>query len=158
MSATPAENAVAADLAAPRFKSGVARRQWRIVSYQFPILILAVAAMEPDGAASEYSFKFELTNFPGTAPEVRIWECAANAVLPGHRRPQGSQRVRDAFKVWGNDTVYRPWDRQAGAHGNWSSTHPDLAWHAKRDLTFILEDLHGLLTSNATGHGVGAAP
>ena len=145
----PSADAVAADLASPRFQAGVIRSQWRVVSIEFPILIVAVAAIEPDGTWSEYSFRFELTGFPGTAPEVRIWDCSANAPLPQARRPRGSPRVIEAFKAWGSDTVYRPWERLSGAHGEWTNKYPALAWHPGHDLTFILEDLHGLLTANA---------
>jgi hypothetical protein len=145
---TPAEQAVAADLASARFRVGVKRCQWRQVSYAFPVLIVAVAAIEPDGSSGEYSFRIELSGFPGTAPEVKLWDCATGALLHTDKRPKGSKRVTEAFKSWGSETVYRPWDRHGGVHNNWATTHPSLAWHPKRDLTFILEDLHGLLTSN----------
>ena len=150
----PAELAVTADLASARFRVGVKRGHWREVSYVFPILVIAVAAVEPNGNPSEYAFRFEMSGFPGTAPDVRIWDCATDVLLAVDLRPKGSRRVTEAFKSWGNQTVYRPWDRLAGAHNNWSSGYPDLAWNAKRDLTFILEDLYGLLTSNTTAHGI----
>jgi hypothetical protein len=146
---SPAERAVAADLASARFRVGVRRGDWRLVSYSFPFLIIAVAACEPDGSSCEYSFRFELTGFPGSAPEVQIWDCGSGAALESGKRPKGSNRVTEAFKSWGNETVYRPWDRKGGVHNNWSTSHPSLAWNPSRDLTFILEDLHGLLTSNA---------
>jgi hypothetical protein len=149
----PAELAVTADLASARFRIGVKRGHWREVSYVFPILVIAVAAVEPNGNPSEYAFRFEMSEFPGTAPDVRIWDCATDVLLAVGLRPRGSHRVTEAFKSWGNQTVYRPWDRLAGAHNNWSSGYPDLVWNAKRDLTFILEDLYGLLTSNTTAYG-----
>ena len=151
----PAQTAADADLASARFRAGVLRRHWRKVSYAFPVLVMALAAVEPDATASEYFFRFELSGFPGTAPAVQIWDCATNALLAVNRRPKGSQRVVEAFKDWGphKDTVYRPWERTSGTHNNWAQAHPDLAWHSKRDLTFILEDLHGLLTSNAAARG-----
>lgn len=149
-----AREAVAADLASARFRVGVSRGHWRQVSYEFPILIMTVAAIEPDGSSSEYCFRFELTGFPGAAPEVQIWDLATNALLEQTKRPKGSDRVVKGFQVWPpNTTVYRPWDRHSGAHNNFAKSYPDLAWHPKRDLTFILEDLHGLLTSNAAGRG-----
>jgi hypothetical protein len=148
----PAKTAVDADLASARFRAGVLRKHWRKVSYAFPVLIMAVAAVEPDGAASEYFFRLELTDFPGLAPEAKIWDCATNKALAKEKRPKGSERVTKAFQVWGSDTVYRPWDRQSAGHNNFARDFPDLAWHAKRDLTFVLEDLHGLLTSNAAAH------
>jgi hypothetical protein len=148
-----AEKAVAADLASTRFRAGARRGHWRKVSYEFPVLLMAVAATEPDGAASEYFFRFELTGFPGAAPEVMLWDVAATTLLAPNKHPKGTQRVTEAFKAWGKGSIYRPWDRHGSKHNNWSTTHPELAWHPKRDLTFILEDLHGLLTSNAAAHG-----
>lgn len=149
---TPAEaakQAVDADLASARFLAGIARKRWRKVSYAFPLLYIALAAIEADQTSSEYEFQFELTGFPGTAPAVRIWDREANGLLATNRRPKGSPRVLEAFKDWGEHTVYRPWDRLAGAHNSWAQNFPALAWHPRRDLTFILEDLNGLLTSNA---------
>lgn len=146
------ERAVAADLASARFRAGERRGCWRKVSYEFPILIVAIAGIEPDGKDSEYFFRFELTGFPGVAPESKIWDVATNTLLPTNKRPKGSHRVIEAFKSWGSESVYRPWDRHGGPHNNWTSTHPELAWHPKRDLTFILEDLHGLLISNALAY------
>jgi hypothetical protein len=148
-----AQKAVDADLASVRFQVGIARGRWRKVSYEFPVLIVAVAAAEPDGTASEYFFRCELTGYPGKAPEVHIWNCEAKAVLAENKRPKGSQRLTEAFKSWGNGSVYRPWDRNGREHNNWATAHPDLAWHPKRDLAFILEDLYALLVSNATARG-----
>ena len=142
--------AVSADLTSARFRAGVARGQWRLLDKATPIVIVAVAAIEPDGSASEYSFRFELKGFPGIAPDVRIWDTQKSAPLATELRPQGSARVIDAFKVWNADnTVYRPWERQGGPHNNWTDAHPNLRWNAARDLAFVLGDLHGLLTFNA---------
>lgn len=154
---TPAQIAVDADMASTRFRVGLLRKQWRLISYDFPLLVMAVSSVEPDGTPGEYSFRFELTGYPAVAPAVQTWDCATNALLPAERRPSGSPRVREAFKSWGPDTVYRPWDRNAGAHGNWTQNYPELAWNSQRDLTFILEDLHGLLTSNAVAGRVRSA-
>lgn len=151
---SPAERAIAVDLDSSRFRVGVQRRHWRQVSYAFPILVMALFAIEPDGSSSEYFFHFELTGFPGAAPEVRIWDPSTNTLLAIDKRPKGSARVGEAFKAWGGGSIYRPWDRLAGAHGNWATAYPTLAWNPKRDLTFVLEDLHGLVTSNAAAHGV----
>jgi hypothetical protein len=141
---------VCADLSSARFRAGVARRQWRVLDQNNPILMIAVAAIEPDKSASEYAFRFELKGFPGIAPDVRIWDFQKNAPLGTDLRPKGSSLITEAFKAWNADsTVYRPWERQGGPHSNWTSTHPRLLWHADRDLAFVLEDIHGLLTFNA---------
>jgi len=151
---SPAERAVAVDLDSPRFRAGVHRGHWRLLSHTFPILLVAVAAIEPDGNQREYSFRFELTGFPGVAPEVRKWDLSTNTLQAAERRPKGSTRVSEAFKAWGGGTVYRPWDRLAGAHGNWATNYPTLAWNPKRDLAFVLEDLYGLLASNSAAQRV----
>jgi len=151
---SPAEHAVAVDLESARFRAGVYRGHWHLISSTFPILVVAVAAIEPDGNPRKYCFRFELTGFPSVAPEVRIWDQATGTLLAADQRPKGSTRVAEAFKPWGCDTVYRPWDRLAGAHGNWAINYPTLAWNPKRDLTFILEDLYGLLTSNAAARRI----
>ena len=144
---------VAADLRHPAFASGCADGRWRVVLYEFPTLDFAVRATEPDGTASEYGFRADLSNYPAQAPLVRIWDHAQNAPLADDRRPRGGRRVLQAFKHWGADTVYRPWDRQTGPHNNNTVAYPHLAWNPERRLDFVLEDLHGILNSNARAQG-----
>ena len=140
---------VAADLRHPDFVSGCEEGRWRVVSYEFPILDIAIRATEPDGTGSEYGFRAELSNYAAQAPLVRIWDHARNSPLADDLRPKGGARIRQSFKHWGHDTVYRPWDRKTGPHNNNSTTFPHLAWNPERRLDFILEDLHGILNSNA---------
>lgn len=150
----PAVSAVSTDLASVRFRVGLVRGQWRVISYEFPLLIVGVAAVEPDGGASEYTFRFELAGFPGAAPAVQIWDVGAGTTLALEKRPKGSARVVAAFKDWPpSQGIYRPWERAAGPH--FGQPHPSLAWHPKRDLAFVMEDLHGLLTSNAAKRSAG---
>ncbi len=148
-----AAKAAAADLHSARFRAGEMRGHWRKISFEFPLLVVAVTAVEPNGTTSEYFFRFDLTRFPAIAPEVKIWDTGAGRLLPGDRRPKGSRRITEAFKSWGGESVYRPWDRNSGAHNNFAVVHSELAWHSERDLTFILQDLHDLLTSNAAALG-----
>lgn len=144
-----AKQAADTDLTSPRFRRGEVSKYWRKISFDFPILVMAISGIDTGGNCCEYFFRFELTGFPGTAPEAKIWDISANAPLATDLRPKGSERVVKAFQDWGEKSVYRPWDRHSGNHNNFSTNFPDLAWHSKRDLTFILEDIHGLLTSNA---------
>lgn len=149
MIADPSAARVAADLEEAGFLSGCNAGRWRIIACEFPILDFAVAATEPDGTASEYGFRAELSNFPGQAPMVRIWDHEKNAPLAAEQRPKGGARVQKTFQRWGENTVYRPWDRMTGPHGNNAVTYPHLAWRPERRLMFIFEDLHGILNSNA---------
>jgi hypothetical protein len=150
MADDPATEAVLTDLSSPKFRAGVIQNRWRVVSHEQPVLIIAVAGQKAAGEACEYGFRFELSGFPGSAPEVKMWDINNNCLLPAGERPAWSPRVVEAFKMWGDhNTVYRPWDRVGGPHNNWNRDHPHLAWHPNRGLTFILEDLHGLVTSGA---------
>ena len=88
-----------------------------------------------------------LDNYPSQAPHVRIWDFAKDASLDVGERPNWSQRVRTSFQVWGSDAVYHPFDRITGPHGNNALNKPILAWRLDRRLSFVIEDLHGLLNS-----------
>ena len=140
---------VAADLQDGDFLSGRDAGRWRVIANEFPILDFAIAATEPDGTSSEYRFRAELSNFPAQAPMVQIWDHERNAPLASDRRPKGGARIAKTFQQWGEDTVYRPWDRKTGPHGNNTTTYPHLAWNPNRRLVFIFEDLYGILNSNS---------
>lgn len=145
----PAQQHIAAELLRPEFLSGVQKGRWRLVHQAFPILDIAVSATEPDGSIKEYVFRFELTNFPAQAPMVQIWDPSTMGRLANEKRPKGNARVERAFQSWGDDTVYRPWERCTGPHNSNATNLPHLAWRSDRDLLFILEDLHGILNLNA---------
>lgn len=148
----PAELRVRADLAEPAFLAGIHAGRWRVIGLAFPRLDFAITATDPDGQTVEYCFYADLSGFPAVAPKVRIWDMVANVALPRERRPQGGSRVMITFQCWGDDTVYRPWDRNTGPHGDNAINKPHLAWRPDRKLTFIFEDLHGILNSNARAH------
>ncbi len=149
MVADPSIARVAADLEQGDFLGGCEAGHWRIVSFEFPILDFAISATEPDGTVSEYGFRADLSNYAAQAPMVRIWDHDGNVPLDVDRRPRGGPRVEKTFQHWGEDTVYRPWDRKTGPHNNNAGTFPHLAWNPERHLVFIFEDLHGILNSNA---------
>jgi hypothetical protein len=153
----PAARRVEADLASLAFAAGVEAGRWRIVASAFPTLDIMIAATEPDGRASEYGVRFELSNFPATAPRSRIWNFAADTPLATPERPQGNRRVQVAFQSWGDDTVYRPWERNTGPHNSIAANSPLFAWRPDRTLAFILEDLHGILNLNARARRLRAA-
>ena len=152
MIADPASERVEAELNSAGFRAGVESGRWRMIAWAFPILDVAIAATEPDGSSSEYGFRIDLANFPSQPPMARIWDHEANAPLPADRRPKGNQRVTKAFQHWGDDTVYRPWDRRTGPHISNSAQLAHLGWRIDRKLTFILEDLHATLNLNARAH------
>lgn len=148
---------VVADLHEGDLVSGFDAGRWRVISHRFPILEFAIAATEPDGSASEYGFWAELSSYPAQAPKVRIWDHEENAPLVVDRRPKGGERVQKTFQQWQSDTVYRPWERMTGPHNGNAATFPHLAWHPERRLSFIFEDLHGILNGNARAHALRAS-
>lgn len=157
MIADPSAARIEADLRDGNFVEGSEAGRWRIISYAFPTLDFAISATEPDGASSEYGFRADLSNYPSQPPMVRIWGHDANQPLAVDRRPKGGPRVQKTFQHWESDTVYRPWDRMTGPHGNNANNYPHLAWHSGRRLTFIFEDLHGILNSNARAKSIRAS-
>ena len=152
MIADPSATRVAADLEEPAFLAGCRAGHWRLLPSEFPILNFVISAIEPDGTASEYGFRAELTNFPAQPPMVRIWDHANSVPPPPDRRPKGGARVLKTFQHWSDDTVYRPWDRKSGPHCTNTADLPYLAWRPDRHLLFIFEDLHGILRSNVRAH------
>lgn len=143
---TPAETSVREHMGKASFLRGVARGRWKVLRFSFPELFIELAAIDPQGTPLTFCFRMLVDGYPNAAPDVRCWDFAANATLPASARPQRPQRSLEAFKDWGNG-VYRPWDRNGALHNNWATSHPQLAWHSERDLTFILEDLHELLNA-----------
>jgi len=149
MIANPAQTEVEKDLDETEFCAGVAMGRWRIIEFIFPRMDFAVMGTEPDGSRKEYGFRAELSNYPSQAPMVRIWDFEKDASLDPAQRPKGNQRIINAFQRWGSDTVYRPWERLTGPHNSNAGSLRHLAWCPDRRLSFIFEDLHGILNNNA---------
>ena len=145
----PAAIRVAADLVRADLLAGVENGRWRILKLAFPYLDVAISATEPDGGPSEYVIRFELSNFPALAPLARIWNVQTDQPLAVEKRPKGGKKLTLTFQKWGEDTIYRPWDRLTGPHNPNAPNLSHLAWHSGRTLTFALEDLHGILNLNA---------
>jgi len=139
---------ISADLQSDAFQAGCREGRWRVVEFSYPRLDFKVSAIKPDGTVTEYGFRADLTNYPGVAPEVRLWIFEEDRKPMPDERPKGGTRVTETFKDWGSGTVYRPWDRHTGPHNNNAAAKPQLAWNKDRDLAFIFEDLHGILVSN----------
>jgi hypothetical protein len=144
----PSIDFIEESLSSAAFQSGCREGRWRVVRFEYPVLDFYISAIEEGGGTSEYGFRADLTNFPGAAPEVRLWNLVLDRQPLPEERPKGGPRVTETFKHWGTGTVYRPWDRQTGPHNSNAASKPHLAWRPDRDLTFIFEDLHGILVSN----------
>lgn len=137
--------AIDTDLDSTEFKVGVARGFWRLVEARFPFYIFAVTQQASSGPGKEYFFRFELNGYPAVGPKALIWDLEKAQPLETPLRPNHNQVQREAFKDWGDHTVYRPWERCSGAHNNWNTTYSKLAWNPTRNLTYPLNDLYQIL-------------
>jgi hypothetical protein len=145
----PSTARVVADLEEGEFASGVDAGSWRVINFAFPILDFVIATMDSGGMAIEFGFRADLANYPAQAPMVSIWDHANRCKLAPDKRPKGNRRLDIAFQHWGEDTVYRPWERRTGPHNSNASNYPHLAWRPDRHLSSIFQDLYAILNSNA---------
>jgi hypothetical protein len=126
------------------FRAGVTSGRWRLISFGWPYVTIAVRAAPREGAPTEFVIRFELTGYPNAAPTGDIWDRTAGTLLPAVRRPKGDA-IGMIFRPdgWNSGAgMYAPWDR-AGlqAHPEWAQTYRRSAWHAERTLTFVLEQV-----------------
>lgn len=152
----PSASRVEADLIDHDFLAGRDAGRWRVIAFDFPRLDFAISAVDEQGRPCEFGFRAELSSYPTQAPMVRIWSFDANAPLPAHLRPKGGERVKRTFQQWASDTVYRPWDRLTGPHNGNAAAFAHLAWRPERRLSFIFEDIHGILNGNTRAQRIRA--
>jgi hypothetical protein len=148
----PDERAVFEHLSGGRFLSGAAGGRWRLVSVEWPLAMIAVAAAQRPGSPDEFVLRFELSGYPHTAPTGGLWDLGAGISLPANRRPKGeraAQLFRTGGWVGGATAMYAPWDRMGlQAHSGWSEEYPHQAWNRTRDLSFILANVHEVLNAD----------
>jgi len=153
----PSASRVEADLIEHDFLGGRDARRWRVIAFDFPRLDFAISAIDHEGRPCEFGFRADLSNYPAQPPLVRIWSFETNAPLAVHLRPKGGARVEKSFQQWGSDTVYRPWERMTGPHNGNAAAFPHLAWRPERRLSFIFEDIHGILNGSTRAQRIRAS-
>ncbi len=133
------------------FQSGVSRKRWRLISINWPYAIIAVSAVTRPNSPSEYALRFNLKNYPQSAPTARPWNTELDAPLEDGRRPHGISRVPKAFRTdWKNGiALYLPCDREAiTGHDAWRTQHPAMIWDPTEGITLYLRIVHELLNSS----------
>ena len=139
-------HAIEADLASGRFKAGVARKRWRLVSLSWPHVFIEVF----DRLGHSVCIRFECSGYPGRAPQGTPWDFTTQQQLPSYLWPKGG-RVSQVFNPgWQNGTaLYIPCDRVSIAgHENWHVEHPHLIWNPSRGLLQYVEAIHEILQSH----------
>jgi hypothetical protein len=138
--------ALEADLASGRFKAGVARGRWRLVSLDWPHAYIEVY----DREGKAVCIRFDCSGYPVRAPQGAPWDYQAQQPLAPRLWPKGG-RVSQVFNPgWKAGTaLYIPCDREAiVGHANWHTEHPHLIWNPTRGLLQYVEAIHEVLQSH----------
>jgi hypothetical protein len=133
------------------FQSGMDRQRWRLLSIDWPYVLIGISATTSTGEPSEYILRFECSNYPNTAPTAQLWDPDRGAPLDYSRWPTGRSRVPLAFNPnWKNgQCLYLPCDRLSfEGHDGWRIQHPSMIWSPARDITLYLRIVYDLLNSN----------
>ena len=150
-SMSPDERVFRDHVAGIRFLEGVERGRWRIVDdIEWPVALVAVSAAPRENAPTEYFLRFDLSGYPETAPTATPWNPNTGDVLQQELRPKGT-RVGHVFRAdWENGrALYAAFDRVAlTSHPNWRTEHPRRVWDSSKDLTWILQKLHEMLSND----------
>jgi hypothetical protein len=143
---SPDESVFRAHLAGGAFLLGASSGRWRLVAVSWPYAVFGVRSA--DGV--EYGLRFELRDYPRTAPTARPWDIDGDAPLAHVRWPKGTSRIPMAFNPgWKNGScLYLPCDLQSiDGHANWYQEHPNLIWDPATGIVHYLRIVHDLLNS-----------
>ena len=152
---SPDQRMLRLHLESGRFRAGVVAGRWRLVSLEWPHVVIGVNAR--DGV--EYGFRFHCTDYPHTAVTAQPWDIENNTRLPAEKWPTGQDRFSLAFNPgWkGGTCLYLPCDRQSiEGHENWRNEHPALLWDPKKGICKYLGIIHELLNSTDYGGRCGS--
>ena len=148
---SPDERVFRDHVAGVRFLEGVERGRWRIVdNIEWPVVLVAVSASPRENAPTEYFLRFDLSGYPETAPTATPWNPGTGDVLQQELRPKGT-RVGYVFRAdWEyGRALYAPFDRVAlASHSNWRTDYPRRVWDSSKDLTWVLQQLHEMLSND----------
>ncbi|WP_434668030.1 hypothetical protein P5W99_36610 [Paraburkholderia sp. A3BS-1L] len=141
------EKAFRGDLLKAPFMLGELEGRWKLVSLEWPIALVDVTAR--DGL--KYRLRFDLRNYPASAPTARLWSLNGNVALAHALFPRsrlGGGRIQDVFRTdWmQGQALYLPCDRTALAgHESWLQQMPSKQWQPSVGVTHYLELVHELL-------------
>jgi len=143
----PDHRALIAELQSPRFEVGVRQGHWRIISFEWPFLVVGVRTR--DGA--ELAFRCSCIGYPAQRPEIGLWNAERGCSLSPAERPTMTGRYSLIFRTdWESGLhIYHPMDRLAFVtHGNWLVDLRFKLWIPDRGFTQLCQELHNILTSN----------
>lgn len=140
------EHTLGQHLQGARFLAGAARKRWKLIKMDWPILHIHISARTGDGVV----LKFDCTGYPQQPPTAMPWDIEKATMLDPKLWPKGG-RVSNVFRPdWKNGSaLYLPCDRNSiEGHPNWYSEYPSLIWNPERGILQYLEAIHDLLQSH----------
>ena len=147
----PDEQVFRSHIEAGPFQSGVDRGRWRLLSIEWPYVLIAIRAAAREHAPDEYALRFECSNYPQTAPTAQPWDVERGLPFEHRYWPAGRGRVQLAFNpAWNSGhCLYLPCDRLAiVGHDAWRDQHPTMIWPSASNITLYLRIVHDLLNSS----------
>lgn len=150
----PDERSFRDHIARGRFQAGIDRGDWSVKVDGWPNPLIAVAAINRNGAPKAFAFRFDLNHYPTDAPTSEPWDADKKEPLAADLWPGGSGRVTTVFNPgWAPDNLhalYHPMDRRAlVGHTNWQTLDPGSIWDPSRmDIVDYLQVIHELLHSS----------
>lgn len=148
----PDERALRADLKRPEFLLGEHRGRWKLVSIEWPHVVIEVSAAARPDSPSAYTLRFECSAYPAQAVTAGLWDSANNLALAHQCWPYGSDRFMKVFRTdWKDGScLYLPCDRQSfEGHPQWVTDHPAQIWDPAKGILLYLEAVHELLHSSS---------
>jgi hypothetical protein len=135
------------------FQEGVEENRWGLVGtiqeINWPYVILWCKSTPHAGAGfNKYYFRFDLKNYPATAPTAIPWDIEKNQRLANELWPSWSERLRKVFNYnWNSGrSLYAPCDRLAmPLHGKWAEKHYTYWWTSDSTIIKYLRFLESLL-------------
>jgi hypothetical protein len=141
-----AQRALEVHLKSGRFLAGVARGRWQLLAQDFPVVIVAIAALDE----RHVILRVDCTGYPELPPTATVWDLERQQRMPRQRWPRGG-RVSQVFNPgWkGGAALYIPCDRQSiEGHPNWYAEYPWLIWKPAIGLAHYVEAIHEVLQSH----------
>lgn len=147
----PDERTFRRHLVGARFRAGVDRGDWRLVSdeWAWPHPLIAVSAAPRVGGPGEVTLRFTVDGYPATAPTAAPWDAQANAPLAPQLWPSGGRTSLAFNPGWNASAIYIPCDRLAiSGHDPWLQLHRGYVWAPGKDIVDYLLIIHDLLHSH----------
>jgi len=148
MTIGPDQLQLESDMRTQAFVGGLSKKAWRVVSLQWPHLLVAVRARDD----REFAFWLECRNYPQSAPRGELWDLENNCLLDESKWPRSGNAFRPEVKSSVANGIYMGCDRLGLQYGNqgWINSSPNQVWTPERKINFYLEQVHAKL--NCSGY------